>query len=100
MTHVDVPVEEIALNRPNTVQTPAADAQCENPGPLEQEPLNNNSSHVARCLFLSQDRADITSTVNGLCQRMSKLTKQSLLRSKRLVKYLKGEKQWRHILQL
>ena len=85
------------LNRPNTVQTSAADAPSEDPGPLEQERLNNNSSHVARCLFLSQDRADITSTVNGLCQRMSNLTKQSLLRSKRLVKHSKGEKQWRHI---
>ena len=58
MTHVDVLVEETALNRANTVQTPTTDALSENPGPLEQEPLHNNSSHVARCLFLSQDRAD------------------------------------------
>ena len=45
-------------------------------------------------MFRSQDRADITFIVNGLCQRMSNPTQQSLVKLKRLARYLKRERQW------
>ena len=58
---LDVLVKEICLDIANTVQTPAAhDAVSENPKPQEEEQFNRYRSHVAGCLFLSQDRADIT----------------------------------------
>ena len=38
---------------------------------LDPEQSSKYRSHGARCLFLSQDRADITFAVNELCQRMS-----------------------------
>ena len=41
-----------------------------------------------------QDRADFTFIVNELCQRMSSPTQQSLAKLKRLVRYLKRERQW------
>ena len=71
--HVDVLVKDLGLEHGNSVQTPAA------PGALEEEesePLSQDQHHryrslVARCLFLSQDRADITFIVNELCQKMS-----------------------------
>ena len=47
-----------------------------------------------RCLFLSQDTADITFVVNELCQRMSDPSQHSFSKLKRLVRYLKGERQW------
>ena len=58
--HVDVLVESLGLENGNTVQTPIIDRKYR--------------SHVARCLFFSQDRADITFAVNELCQRMSDLS--------------------------
>ena len=36
-----------------------------------EEEISKYGSHVARCLFLSQDRTDMTFAVNELCQRMS-----------------------------
>ena len=49
--------------------------------------------HVARCLLLSQDRADRTCAVDELCQRMSDPSQHSFSKLKRLVGYLKGERQ-------
>ena len=94
--HVDVLVKDPGLEHGNSVQTPAA------PGALEEEesePLSQDQHHryrslVARCLFLSQDRADITRIVNELCQKMSNPNQQSLARLKRLARYLKRERQW------
>ena len=93
--HVDVLVKDLGLEHGNSVQTPAA------PGALEEEesePLSQDEHHryrslVARCLFLSQDRADITFIVNELCQKMSNPNQQSLARLKRLARYLKRERQ-------
>ena len=51
-------------------------------------------------MFLSQDRADITFIVNELCERMSRPTQQSLAKLKRLVRYVKREKQWRSIIRM
>ena len=61
--------------------------------PLDQVQHSNYRSQVARCLFLSQDRADITFIVNELRRRMSKPTRQFLAKLKRLVRYLKRERQ-------
>ena len=68
----------------------------------ESEPLSEVQHHkyrsqVARCLFLSQYRADIPFIVNELCQRMSSPTQQSLAKLKRLVRYLKRERQWEQV---
>ena len=99
--HVDVLVKDLGLEHGNSVQTPAA------PGALEEEesePLSQDQHHryrslVARCLFLSQDRADITFIVNELCQKMSNPNQQSLARLKRLARYLKRERQWEQVFE-
>ena len=89
--------KDSGLERANTVQTPAADdAVSENLEPLESEQFSTRSQ-VARCLLRSQDRADITFTVQELCQRMSKPMLQSLDKLKRRDMYLKRERQWRQI---
>ena len=61
---------------------------------LDPEQVTKYRSHVARCLFLSQDRADITFAVNELCQKMSDPTQHSFAKLKRLVRYLKEVRQW------
>ena len=86
--HVDVLVKDLDGN---SVQTPAApDAMEEEESELlSQDQHHRYRSLVARCLFLSQDRADITFIVNELCQKMSNPNQQSLARLKRLARYLK-----------
>ena len=56
---------------------------------LDSEQISKYRSHVARCLFLSQVRADITFAVNELCQSMSDLSQRSFSKLKRL----KGERE-------
>ena len=68
----------------NSVQTPATyDVTEEEPGPLDQVQDSECKSQVARCLFLNQDRADITFIANELSLQMSNPTQQSLAKSKR-----------------
>ena len=65
--HVDCLAEKFGLGNANTVQAPAADVtSCENSEPLDQEQFSECRSHVARCFFLTHDRADITFTVNSV----------------------------------
>ena len=91
--HVDVLIESLGLENGNTVQTPIVDdAKDENPVLLlDPEQISKYRSHVARCLFLSQDRTDITFAVNELCRKMSDPTQHSFAK---FVRYLKGERQW------
>ena len=60
---------------------------------LSQVQHHRYRSQVSRCLFLSEDRADITFIVNELCQKMSDPNQQSLTRLKRLARHLKRERQ-------
>ena len=94
--HVDVLVKDLRLGNGNSVQTPATHhaTEEEEPEPWSQVQHSKYRSQVARCLLLSQDRANITFIVNELCQRMSSPTQQSLAKLKRLVRYLKRERQW------
>ena len=94
--HIDVLVKELGLENCNSVQTPATPdvTEEEKSEPLSQVQHQKYRSQVARCLFLSQDRADITFIVNELCQMMSNPTQQSLAKLKRLTRYLKRERQW------
>ena len=98
--HVDVLVKDLGLEHGNSVQTPAApDAMEEEESELlSQDQHHRYRSLVARCLFLSQDRADITFNVNELCQKMSNPNQQSLAR-KRLARYLKRERQWGQLIE-
>ena len=94
--HIDVLVKDLGLENENSVQTPATpdvteEEKSESLGQIQQQKYR---SQVARCLFLSQDRADITFIVNELCQSMSNPTQQSLAKLKRLARYLKCERQW------
>ena len=76
------------------VQTPIVDdVKDDSPVWLDPVHISNYRCHVARCLFLSQDTADITFAVNELCQRMSDPSQHSFTKLKRLVLYLKGERQ-------
>ena len=94
--HVDVLVKDLGLENGNPVQTPATSDVTEEgePKPLSQDQHRRYRSQVARCLFLSQDRADVTFIVNELCQTMSNPTQQSLAKLKRLTRYLERERQW------
>ena len=94
--HGDVLVKDLGLEHGNSVQT-TANTRCDRrreSEPLSQVQHHEYRSQVARCLSLSQDRAEITFIVNELCQKMSSPTQQSLAKLKRLVRYLKRERQW------
>ena len=87
--HVDVLVKDQGLERGNSVQTLAThDVTEEEVEPLDQMQSSKYRAQVARCLFFSQDRADITFILNELCQIMSDPTHQSLAKLKRLVRYV------------
>ena len=93
--HVDVVVKELGLERGNSMQTLATHDAIESEAePLDQAQHSKYRSQVARCLFLSQDRADITFIVNELCHKMSNPNRQSVENLKRLVRCLKRERQW------
>ena len=57
--------------------------------PLDQVHSSQYISQVASCLFLSQNRADITFIVNELCQIMSDPARQSVANLKILFRYFK-----------
>ena len=99
--HVDVLVKDLGLEHGNSVQTPATPGvtEEEESEPLSQDQHHRYTSQVARCLFLSQDRADITFIVNELRQKMSSSNQQSLAKLKRLARYLKRERQWRQVFE-
>ena len=94
--HVDVLVKDLVLEHGNSVQTPATHDATEEEEPSQVQ-YSKYRSQVARCLFLSEDRADTTLVVNELCQRMSSPKQQSLAKLKRLAKHLKRERQWGQI---
>ena len=89
-------MKDLGLEHGNSVQTPATPdvTEEEESEPLSQDQHHRYRSQVARCLFLSQDRADITFFVNERCQKMSSPNQQSLAKLKRLVRCLK---QWGQI---
>ena len=92
--HVDVLVESLALENGDAVQTPMVDdVKDENPVWLDSEQISKYRSHVARCVFRSQDRADITFALNELCRRMSDPSQHSFTKLMRLARYLKGQRQ-------
>ena len=63
----DVLVKDLGNEHVNSVKTPAAhDVTDEEAEPLDQTQRSKYRSQVARCVFFSQDRADITNIVNEL----------------------------------
>ena len=99
--HVDVLVVSLGLENGNTVQPPIIDeVKDENLMWLDSEQISKGRSHVARCFFLSQDRADMTFAVNELCQIMSDPSQHSFPKLKRLVRCLKGQRQWIQVFEL
>ena len=78
------------------MQTPATPdvMEEEESESLSQVQHQQYRSQVARCLFHSQDRADITFIVNKLFHKMSSPNQQSLAKLKRLARYLNRERQW------
>ena len=101
MIHVDVLVKDLGLEHGNSVQTPATPnvTEEEESEPLSQVQHHKYRSQVARGLFRSHDRADITFIVIELRQGMSTPTQQSVAKLKRLVRYLKHERQWRQVFE-
>ena len=76
--HVGQLVKDLGPEQGNSVRTPAMhDVTDEEPEPLDQVQHSKHKSQVARCLFLSQDREDITFIVSELCQKMSNPTQKS-----------------------
>ena len=96
--HVDLLVKGRGLEQGNTAQTPATHWVTESEAkPLGQAQHSKYRSQVARCLFFSRDRADITFIVNELCQKMSNFDQQCMAKLKKLVRYLKRERQWSQV---
>ena len=62
--------------------------------PLDRAQHCKYKPQVARCLFFSQDGAEITFIANELCQKMSNPDQQSMAKLKRRVRYLKSARQW------
>ena len=61
------------------MQTPAMQGVTESEAePLDQAQHSKYRSQVARCLLLSQDRADVLFIANDLCQKMSNPDEQSM----------------------
>ena len=87
-------VKDVGLEHGNSVQTPATldVTEEEESEALSQLQHHKYRSQVARCLFLSQDRADTIFIVNELCQKMSSPNQQSLAKLKRLARYVKRER--------
>ena len=82
---VDVLVANLGLVKGKAVQTPIIDdVKDENPVWLHPKQASEYRSHVARCLFLSPDRADITFAVNELRRRMSDPSAHCFTKLKRL----------------
>ena len=89
--------EGLGLEHGNSVQTPATpDVMEEEESEVQHQQYR---SQVVRCLFLSQDRADISFIVNELCQKMSSPNQRSLAQLKRLARYLKRERQWGQVFE-
>ena len=90
--HVDFLIESLGLENRNTVQTREVDdVNDESPAQLDPEQIGWYGSHVARCLFLSQDRGrhDI-----GRERAVPENVRSHTAQFKRLVRYLKGERPW------
>ena len=93
-------VESVGHEKGNAVQTPIVDdVREEDPVPLDSKHVSECRSHVARCFFLSQDRVDITFAVNELCQKMSDPSVNSSNKLERLIRYLKGKRQWNQVFE-
>ena len=92
--HVDVLVKDLGVEHGNSVPTRATldVMEEEESEPLSQVQHQQYRSQVARRLFLSQDRADITFIVNELCQKMSSPNQHNLVKLIRLARYLKRER--------
>ena len=56
----------------------------------DPEQFRKYRSHVTRCLFLSQDRADRTFSVNELCQKMSDPPQHSIAKIETTRSVLEG----------
>ena len=96
--HVDVLVKELGLERGNSVQTPAAhDLTGSEAEPLYHAQHSKYRSQVARFLFLSQDRADITFIVNEIASEDVEPDQQSMAKLKRLDRCLEREREWRQV---
>ena len=66
-SHVDVFVKKLGPERGHSVNTPTTHDVTESEAePLDQAQHSKYRSQVARCVFLSQDRADITFVVNEI----------------------------------
>ena len=93
--------ERVRARARQSVRTPAThDMKEDLPQPLDEVQHSKYRSQVARCVFLCPDRADMTFIVNELYQRMSNRAQQSLALLKRLVRYLKRERQWEAHIQV
>ena len=72
----------------------------ENPVQLDPEQFCKHRSHVARCLFFSQDTADTTIAVNELRQQMSDPSQHRFFQIKATRSVLEGrERQWMQVFE-
>ena len=89
--HSELIVQELGLEQANNMVTPCVktDVDKENT-PLDKQMATTYRRIVARCNFLSMDRADIAYATKECAKGMAAPGKMDLERLKRLGRYLKG----------
>ena len=89
-------LEDLGLSQSNIVKTPrvkvsAIEAEAiENSPTLEGEQATTFRSGTMRCMYLAQDRVDISEAIKCLAQAMSKPKAGHMTQLKRVARYLKG----------
>ena len=99
--HVDVHVKDLGLEHGNSVQTPATPdvTEEEESEPLSQDQHHKYKSQVAKCLFLSQDRADITFIVNELCPKDVESQSTERCKAGKACQLFERERQWGQVFE-
>ena len=99
--HVDVHVKDLALEHGNSVQTPATPdvTEKEEPEPLSQDQHHGHRSQVARCLFLSQDRANMTFHCERAVSKDVESKSTEPCQAKKACQVFIREKQWGQVFE-
>ena len=98
--HVEIILEQLDLVQAKPLGTPGVEETTDSKGSGKEEskspPLEAGLASLFRAItvranYISQDRADVQYAVKELCRRMSDPDEESMVRLKRLGRYLRGK---------
>lgn len=105
--HAELIVEKLGLSDCNGVTTPGSDQTEKDAEQHAEEPLDGEQATffrglAARCNYLSMDRPELQFSVKELCRDMSSPTKGSMIKLKRIGRFLKLKPRlvWKFFLQM